>query len=343
MLPKYLFYLAFGTFLLSGCGLETDEDSDEESDSVTSVQVEVEQNAYLPLTNATTLFYTANEASPGDIEGAVSYDVGMSNSKGYPVYKVALNGTDLKFDLYFRSTNNQIYLLGIDGPIELEGGDVIEELTFSPPIKLIGNLSDQSTSATLTGTLDGKTVEDAELPVVYTLTNTNQSFSEGNTAMPLLQTNVEASFTIPLVATPIEIAFDFSFTRGLGLVEHKGYLSDKTVPDYEIQFYDLDGLVNIMRFDQSGNIANGGSNTITVSRNGADIALSYEDYSIVNNSELAAYSWLAIENDVGTESFTTTVDISDVTYPDTLTSVQVLFESTQDGERLSGSIIVLED
>ncbi|MAQ27822.1 MAG: hypothetical protein CMK83_26735, partial [Pseudomonadales bacterium] len=89
MLPKYLFYLAFGTFLLSGCGLETDEDSDEESDSVTSVQMEVEQNAYLPLTNATTLFYTANEASPGDIEGAVSYDVGMSNSKGYPVYKVA--------------------------------------------------------------------------------------------------------------------------------------------------------------------------------------------------------------------------------------------------------------
>ena len=170
MLPKYLFYLAFGTFLLSGCGLETDEDSDEESDSVTSVQMEVEQNAYLPLTNATTLFYSlVGAGDPGGLETLVTYDISLSNSKGYSVYRLALQNSSLNLDLYFRSTTNNIQLIGIDGPVTLDDVSV-DNLRFATPVNLIGNTSSRTINATadLAGSLSA---DDAALTINYSLSN----------------------------------------------------------------------------------------------------------------------------------------------------------------------------
>lgn len=135
MLPKYLFYIAFGTLLLSGCGLDTDDDED---DSITTVVVDVEQNAYLPLTNATSFFYTETGGTPGDVEGSVTYDVGASNSKGYSVYKVAINGGNVDMELYFRTTSSQIELLGIDGPVSISASANFDHLRFATPIRLIG-------------------------------------------------------------------------------------------------------------------------------------------------------------------------------------------------------------
>lgn len=348
MLPKYLFYLAFGTFLLSGCGLETDEDSDEESDSVTSVQVEVEQNAYLPLTNATTLFYTANEASPGDIEGAVSYDVGMSNSKGYPVYKVGINSDDLNLDLYFRTTSSQIEFLGMDGPVAVSDDASFDFLRFDTPIKLIGERSNQSTGASAKLESDEGSLSNAALTLEYDVTNSNtatfQSFDWTTLKLPTLQSTLTAEISVSapgLTVGPFPVTLNFFFAKGLGLVQHSGDVTEVAGNEYEIKFYGLENLPNIVAFTNDGATVEGSLTYFSIAEASGNATIESSDYEIVNRSALNDLGWLNITQPNSGE-YAVEINTSSLELPETLTSVQVLFENrVNSGERLSANLTLL--
>jgi len=348
MLPKYLFFLAFGTLLLSGCGLETDEDTDEESDSVTSVEVDVDQNVYLPLTNATSLFYTADEAQPGDIEGTVSYDVGMSNNEGYPVYKIAINSDGLSLDLYFRSTINQIELLGIDGPISVSDTASFDFLRFDTPIKLVGERSNQSTEASATLESDDNSISNASITVAYDVANSStatfESFHWTTLELPTLQSTLtaEISASIPGVTVgPFPVTLDFFFAEGLGLVQHSGDVTAVAGNEYEIKFYGLEDLPNIVAFNQEGTTVEGSLAYFSIAEESGNSTIESSDYEIVNLSALNDLGWLEI-TEPNSGEYAVGINTVSTELPDTLTSVQVLFENrVNSGERLSANLTLL--
>ncbi|MEE2730296.1 MAG: hypothetical protein VYA55_05705 [Pseudomonadota bacterium] len=341
MLPKYLFYLAFGTLLISGCGLDTDDDEDEES---SYVEVSVEQSIYLPLTNGTQFFYTATGGTVSGLEANISYDVGMSNQKGYPVHKVAIDGDDLSLDLYFRTTTNQIELIGIDGPVDVSGAS-IDYLRFNTPIKLIGNRSDQSTKATAAIEINGGSLSNSSITLDYDVSNSSNSAFNNDTTLngdvwrfPTLNATLEAEITVTatgLSIDPIPITLEFYFTKGLGLVQHSGNLTENTSPDYEVKFDHLLELPNVMVFDTNGD---GPSSHFTMADSGDN--LSSADFSVVNQSELNALSWLTVSTD--TNGDWRIIIEHDDTMPNDLTSYQVLFENKRSDERLSANITILE-
>ena len=346
MLPKYLFYLAFGTFLLSGCGLETDEDSDEESDSVTSVQVEVEQNAYLPLTNATTLFYSlVGAGDPGGLETLVTYDISLSNSKGYSVYRLALQNSSLNLDLYFRSTTNNIQLIGIDGPVTLDDVSV-DNLRFATPVNLIGNTSSRTINATadLAGSLSA---DDAALTINYSLSNnTDESFTsdDNNWVFPTLRAELDMEITLTAIGgDPMQLDMTFDFTKGLGIVSHSAVTNDAADAAYEIRFYDLDKLPNIIVFNQDGTEALGTSMVFSLADpdTASDTPITSTDYVIVNQNELDDLGWLTVDvGSITADAFDIQIN-DDPELPSDLTSVQVLFKKRNSEERLSANVTLL--
>jgi hypothetical protein len=343
MLSKYLFFLMCSGLLLSGCGLETDDD-DEDTDNTTSVQIDVTQNAYLPLTNGTTILYTENSASPGDIKADISYDVSMSASKGYPVYVASLSG-GLDLDLYFRSTRNQIELLGIDGPVILDGsGNSVDDLRFGTPLKLIGNLTNQTTSATATAVLNGNSFANQAISISYSLTNTNVEFGSGDARLPTLRAKIDASLSASVAGStvgPFPVELNFFFSKGLGIAQHNGNYNGSTNPNYDFELYDLQKLPNPIWFSHDGNPANNSTSTFTITENGSDSNMSTLDYRIVNQAALDSLGWLTVTEE-STEIFSVAIETSSSSLPTELTSVQVLFEKRNNsGERLSGTVTLL--
>lgn len=344
MLPKYLFYLAFGTLLLSGCGLDTDDDDEDET---SYVEVVVEQNEYLPLTNATRFFYSATNGTIGGLEAAISYDVSLSNNKGYPVHKVAIGGDDLTLDLYFRSTSSQITLIGIDGPVDVSGA-AIDYLRFATPISLIGNRSNQSTTATADIQINGSSLSNPSITIDYDVTNDKtKTFNNSTTVsgdiwrFPTLKATLDAEITVSgsgITLDPIPITLEFDFTKGLGLVQHSGNLTGNSSADYEVKFDHLVDLPNIMVFD---NDANGDTNTFTLA-DGSDTEIAPSEYKIVNLTELSDLGWVEIAEE-NSDTFSIDFNTSHEDFPDSLTSIQVLFENrVNSGERLSANVTILE-
>ncbi|MCP5016822.1 MAG: hypothetical protein GY938_16370 [Ketobacter sp.] len=346
MLPKYLFYIAFGTLILSGCGLETDDDEDDSS--VTTVVVDVNQSPYLPLTNATQFFYTETGGSPGAVEGSVTYDLGTSNSKGYSVYKVAISGGNVDMELYFRTTTNQIELLGIDGPLGVSGSASVDHLRFATPIRLIGNRSDQTTAVTADVVYNGAPEDGTVISLTYDTTNTsNETVSRSDWTeleLPTLKSVLTADINISvggLSLDPFPIVMNFYFTKGLGLVQHSGDLTSSAGNEYEIKFHDLDALPNLIAFDQTGSNVEGTSSFFTLADGAIDTNISSTEYRIANLSALNALGWLEIE-ETNTDVYSVGIDTASDALPDSLTSVQVIFENRySSGERLSASVTLL--
>ena len=347
MLPKYLFYIAFGTLMLSGCGLETDDDEEDNSSSPTVV-VDIEQNPYLPLTNATQFYYTETGGSPGEVEGSVTYDVGTSNNKGYSVYKVAISGGNLDMELYFRTTTNQIELLGIDGPVGVSGSASFDHLRFTTPIRLIGTRSDQTTAATANIYYDGEQRDDTVITFTYDTTNTtNETVGRSDWTeleLPTLKSVLDAEITISvggIELDPFPIILNFYFTKGLGLVQHSGDITSGAGNEYEIKFHDLDNLPNLIAFDQTNSNVEGTSSFFTLADGVSDTNISSTEYRIANLSALNALGWLEIE-ETNTDVYSVGIDTTSDALPDSLTSVQVIFESRySSGERLSASVTLL--
>ena len=304
MLPKYLFYLAFGTLLISGCGLDTDDDEEEET---SYVEVSVEQSPYLPLTNDTRFFYTESSGTTGGLEANISYDVSLSNTKGYPVYKIAIDGDDLTLDLYFRSTTSQISLIGMDGPMDL-GTSSIDYLRFATPIKLIGARSDQSTTATAVIETNGTVSNNASITIDYDVTNSSSSKFNNDTTLngdvwtfPTLNATLEAEISVTssgLTIGPFPIVLEFFFTKGLGLVQHSGNLTENTSPDYDVKFDHLLNLPNVMIFNNDTSAVNGITNTFTLAGESGSTDIAPSEYKIVNLSALSDLGWVQIQEEV---------------------------------------------
>lgn len=345
MLPKYLFYLAFGTLLLSGCGLDTDDDEDS---SITTVVVDVDQSPYLPLSNATQFYYTETGGSPGEVVGSVTYDVGTSNSKGYSVYKVAISGGNMDMELYFRTTTNQIELLGIDGPVGVSGSASFDHLRFATPIRLIGTRSDQTTAATADIYYNGELQDDTVVTFTYDTTNTtNETVNRSDWTeleLPTLKSALDAEITISVGELDLEsfpITLNFYFTKGLGLVQHSGDITASAGNEYEIKFHDLDNLPNLIAFDQTSTNIEGTSSFFTLADGASDTNISSAEYRIANLSALNALGWLEIE-ETNADVYSVGIDTTSDALPSSLTSVQVIFENRySSGERLSASVILL--
>lgn len=345
MLPKYLFFLAFGTLLLSGCGLETDEDTDEESDSVTSVEADVDQNVYLPLTNATSLFYTLiGSGSPGGLETLVTYDSSLSNSRGYPVYKLALTDSSLNLDLYFRSTTNNIQLIGIDGPVDV--GDVtIDNLRFTTPLNLIGTISNRTVNGT--ANLDGiVSADNAALSISYSLSNSTSTpfnSSDNDWVFPTLSADLDMEITLTaLGGDPLQLDLNFQFTEGLGIVQHSAIIDGAPSEAYEIEFYDLERLPNIIVFNQDGSEAFGTSKVFSFPSTPSDSPITNSDYEILNQSALDDLDWLTISvGSITTDAYDVNIETASAELPSELTSIQVLFKRHNSDERLSANVTLL--
>lgn len=336
MSPKYLFFIAFGTLILSGCGLDTDEETVVDS-GTTTVTVDVDQNAYLPLTNATSFFYTeTGSGTPGGVEGKVSYDVGMSNSKGYSVYKVTLTGGATDLNLYFRTTSSQVQLLGMDGPVAVTSGISVDHLRFTTPVNMIGTQSAVTVAATadLSGDINK---DDAGLTLTYDLTNnTTLKFENNGYVLPTLKASMDVDISVNgLPGNPVPITLNFLFTTGLGLVQHSAAFNNSSSNAYELKFHALEDLPNVMNFSHDGNAVN---STFTLAGSNADI--SSDDYDIVNQTQLDSLGWLTITAE-SNGTYSAAVITSNSNLPTDLTSVQVLFESQYgSGERLSANVTI---
>ncbi|MBA55669.1 MAG: hypothetical protein CMK89_14535 [Pseudomonadales bacterium] len=63
-------------------------------------------------------------------------------------------------------------------------------------------------------------------------------------------------------------------------------------------------------------------------------------YKVANQAELDALGWLTVEEDTASNTFNVTMqNHSDL--PDTLTSVEVVFEHLSTGERMSSNVTLL--
>ncbi|RLT99937.1 MAG: hypothetical protein D9N11_13745, partial [Ketobacter sp.] len=290
-----------------------------------------------PLTNATRLYYTATGGTAGDLEANISYDVGMSNSKGYPVYKVAIDGDELTLDLYFRTTTSQIELLGVDGPVSVGDAD-IDYLRFGTPIKLIGAQSSKSTTATATIRSNGDDLSDTSITIDYGVANRNSTFNNATTTnsktwkFPTLKSTLTADIkvvTSGLALAPFPIVLEFDFTKGLGMVQHSGNLSENSSADYEAKFDRLLDLPNIMT-----------SVSYAFTMAESQDNLSSADYRVLNQSELNSLGWLTISQDANSNWVIAEINSGHEDYPTELTSYQVLFENKHSDARLSGNITI---
>ncbi|MAR90780.1 MAG: hypothetical protein CML06_07840 [Pseudomonadales bacterium] len=339
---NYLFLLGFIATILTGCGLENDTEEDTDTASVT---VDVEQSPYLPLTNASTFYYSQSGASTqGDIRGRITFDVGASSNRGYSVYRITIRGGSQDLDLLLRSTRDQIYLLGLDGPLTPNASTLVDHLRFTNPIPLLGARSDETTGASADITVDGNAVGNPE--ILYDVSNSQAPvFNNAGWELPTLRATVDAQVTVDLggagtAEVPLELVF--FFTRGLGLVQHSARYNNATNSAYELVFESLEGVPNIVAFTQDGNNANGTSSLFTLAEDPTtNTPINSGDYRVVNLAELSALGWLQIQENAQSQ-FTAAINTNSPQLPDVLTSIQVLFEDRYDGgERLSANVTLL--
>lgn len=340
---KHLIYLLSFSFLLSACGLETDDEEAEESE-VREETIRVhDQHPLLPLTSGTAIVY--DDSNDGEITASISYDEDESQGSEFNVYKINFPYNNANIGLIVSSSSNGVTWLGIDGPFPFNYNETIitlNSLRFQSPITIIGNTADGSTSADVL--TSSSTVNAAEFAVDYTITTANSTFDPGNTLYGTLPAHdvvivatIEASLGGSVLGV-FEISTNLSFVEGIGVVDHSGnYIGVQ--PDSTIN--SLVNLPNTVWYqNNNGNpiLANSSSN-IFQTNTGNILA---ESYSLYNAEELDNLDWIDVSIDSATGAYKVEVSYTE-NLPTELTSVQVLFEDRQYPRYLSGNVTVLVD
>lgn len=341
---KYLIYLLGFTFLLSGCGLDTEKEEENEGVVTTASILIHDQNPFLPLTNSTAINYT--DTNLGNVTAAIIYDQAESEAQGYNIYKMDFAYSGSTIGLVLSSTANEVSWIGIEGPFSFQANGssaTLNSLRFSSPIVLLGNAEDGSTSATV---LTSSTLaNNASYEIDYTIESTDGVFDPENDdygTLPAqtvtLNANVEMSIG-SLDPIPLSLNSTLTFVKGIGVVHHSGdYLG--TNPDSNID--SLSNLPLTIWFESNAGapiLESGSSATFQTSAG----ELSTDSYFLYNGDELDALDWIEVSIDIASDTFEVEITATE-NLPEELTSVQVIFEDKQyPGRRLSGNVTLLED
>lgn len=339
---KYLIYLLSFTFLLSACGLETDEDEEEVTEDSTTAVISIEaQNPYLPLTSGTSITY--NDEELGEVAGAISFNQKATNALGSNVYKLNFAASSANLGLLFSSTKNNVEWIGVDGPFTISLGSsvyTINSIRFNTPINLIGNPGSGNTGVTVD--IEEDTDDAISLDIDYTTSSASVVFDENNEGygtLPAIEVSTTLEITVSLSSLTLnetlDITTNLSFAKGIGIIKHTGTYESVSL---DSTIASLTNLPQTIWFDNSANnnptIATGSSATFSTSA-GNILA---DNYRIYNSDELNALSWIQVSENEASNTFEVAL-INTSTLPEELTSVQILFEDRQfPGKWLSGNV-----
>ena len=344
---KYLIYLLSFTFLLSACGLETDEDEEEvteESEVTTTTVLVHDQHPLLPLTSGTSLQYS--DTSAGNVTATVIYDASESQAQNLNIYEMSFVYGSNTIGLVLSSTSSGVTWLGIEGPVEITSDSTsitLNSLYFDEPIVLIGDTGNATTGTSLSSS--NEFWEAASLEIDYTTGSSTTVFdadNEGYGILPAHTVNIVSEIEVSLsgsVVTTLNLATTLSFVEGIGVVEHVGNYIGTAVSS---KLSSLSNLPLTIWFDYDGindPILTNGSDAIFQTDSGNILT---DTYSLYNKEELDALDWIDVVANTSTDSYEVKLTVTD-DLPTELTSVQVIFEDKQFGRRISGNVTIFEE
>ena len=343
---NYLILLLSSLLFLSGCGLETEQESEQTGQAKAAT---VGTHPLLPLTDGSGIMYS--DASLGQIRADINYEPTESALRGSQIFKLefndsGFNNTGFNLGLLFSSSPTQVQWIGVDGPIDISYNSTtitLESLRFTNPITIIGNSSDGSTSAT-TVTNDLLLNQTTSTTVDYQISSSDTLFDPSNTGygtLPAHRVTITSSIQLSLgniAQTLPGFTTELSFVKGIGIVSHLGDYQDISL---ESKIDSLIDLPNTIWFNlNAGNPAIASGSEATFKTNYGNLLAS--EYRIYNQAQLSALDWIDITENSASDSYDVQISYTE-NLPTELTGVQVIFEHRQNpGQRLSGNVTLLD-
>ncbi|MVF13666.1 hypothetical protein FT643_16100 [Ketobacter sp. MCCC 1A13808] len=280
-------------------------------------------NPYLPLTNGSA--FTYEEASIG-FEIPETTQISFERSEGdLDIYTLTFPLGTNSITLHISSTPEQILLYQIDGPIDVDSYSV-ESIKLKNPIQFYPPTSAVTNA---TATVSGIS---ANVSVNYTSSNANLVFDENYGMLPTLE--IELVTTVSATFPPVSETFTttLELAQGIGIVRNQGSYGATSIA------YNLKGVTNLpatIWFDNNAGVPILASSTDQFTINGVTLKPSL--YDLLNEAEINDLEWITVRADTASDSFIVTMH-ADNDLPDTLTSVEVVFERKSDALRMSGNV-----
>ncbi|RLT99936.1 MAG: hypothetical protein D9N11_13740 [Ketobacter sp.] len=305
-------------------------------------------NTYLPLLAGSSIDYS--DSSAGLVTATISKDADTSQSKKKDIYRIVFDFSGTPLSLLVESNPNAINLHGIDGPFivnvpELGGDTEVDNIRLNQPI-VIYDGDDTIAIKSITGTAHVSSpfaTGPVTISLDYSKAETasqyleNGLFGDGDlpsiiSSLNLVVKKISAGFISKSVNLPITT--ELSLSPGLGIVKHEGNYLSLTV---ESDISDLEQLpYPIWFFRNAGSPIAVAGQTFMTSEGNVDST----QYAIANLDEINELGWITVEEDTASNTFNVTMQ-NHADLPDTLTSVEVVFENRSTGERMSGNVTLL--
>jgi len=299
-------------------------------------------NTYMPLAVDTSINYEDGTS------GVVAYDEDLSSSSE-DIYSITYGELDDALTLLFKSTASSIELHGIRGNFEVSGARITQLLFDEPLVIYDGSNSTYAPTqarASLTYNFVGFRTD---VDISYTKTETDTVFSDsfGDGDLPVVQTNLATRIQYDefvrlvnqQVTIDITLNTELMLAKGIGIVSHVGNYAGQNV---NAQIGSLTNLPQPIWFDYNlGSPVALSDTTFTIPGQGA---IRSENYKIANQSAINALGWITVEEDTSSSTFNVTLQPHD-NLPDDSDlpiSVEVVFESLSDGERLSSNVTLVQ-
>ncbi|MEE2730297.1 MAG: hypothetical protein VYA55_05710 [Pseudomonadota bacterium] len=294
-------------------------------------------NPYMPFTEDTSINYEDGTS------GVVAYDEELStNSRD--VYSVTYGEGDDALTLLFESTPDAIKLHGIRGSFEVSIV-TITQLLFQTPLVISDNSNASYAPTIATAKVKyGILTLNVNVDISYTKAESNSTFTTyGDGDLPVIQsvltTNIDFDGNVAGNAIVIDETLEttLKLAKGIGIVSHEG---NYVGLEFDAQISSLTDLPEPIWFEYNAgepvNVTTDTTFQIT-SQLGPVNSLVYK---VANLEQLNALGWLSIEEDTASNTFNVVMQNHE-DLPDTLTSVEVVFESLSSGARMSGNVTLL--
>ncbi|RLT95113.1 hypothetical protein [Ketobacter sp.] len=294
-------------------------------------------NPYMPFTEDTAINYADGTS------GLVAYDAALStNSRD--VYSVTYGEDDGALTLLFESTPNAIKLHGIRGNFDVSIV-TITQLLFQTPLVISddSNASYAPTIATAKVKYGIATIN-VNVDVSYTKAESDAIFTAyGDGNLPVIQSvlNTTIDFDGSVAGNAIVIHETLQTTlqlaKGIGIVSHEG---DYAGLEFDAQISSLTDLPEPIWFEYNAGEPINVTPDTTFQITSQMSPVNAQVYKVANLNELNALGWFTLEEDSASNTFNVSLQ-NDPELPDTLTSVEVVFEHRSSGERMSGNVTLL--
>ena len=294
-------------------------------------------NPYMPLTEDTSINYEDGTS------GVVAYDDAESNSS-QDVYSITYGSGDDALTMLIESTPDEIKLHGIRGNFDVSIV-TITQLLFQTPLVISDNSNDSYAPTVATAKVKyGIATINVTVDVSYTKTESDTTFTTyGDGNLPVIQSvlNTNIHYEGTILGNDIYIDEDLQTTlklaKGIGIVSHEGNYSGLI---FDAQITSLTGLPEPIWFAYNAGEPINVTTDTTFQISSQMSPVNSQVYKVANQSELDALGWFIIEEDTASDTFNVSMQ-NHADLPDTLTSVEVVFEHLSTGERMSGNVTLL--